>query len=245
MALRSNLSLYAAAALTVAALTAMIPASASASEKLAPGAAGADISWPQCGGGYPAGYSFGIVGVTGGHPFSGNDCFASEFDWAWSTGSPQVYVNLDYGVRRDGPLKCASDDEGCQAYNYGYDSAQWAYGYADSQSGGASSRLSNWWLDVETNNVWSESGDRNSYVIQGALDFLQRTAGKNAGVYSTSYQWGLIAGSYAPPGTPNWVAGANGLDDTGKCSAGFWPGAHVTAIQYLNWDLDLDQNRAC
>ena len=156
-----------------------------------------------------------------------------------------LYINLDYGQRQDGPLLCAAADAGCQAYNYGYDSAAWARQYAHDQTNGASDTVGLWWLDVETENYWSDSTDQNSYVIQGALDYLQRTSGRTTGVYSTSHMWGLLAGSFAPPNTPNWVAGAEGIDDYGKCSASLWPGAPVWAIQYLNFDIDLDQNTSC
>jgi hypothetical protein len=207
---------------------------------------GTDISWPQCGGFTPTvNYNFGIVGVTGGHPFSGNDCFASEYAWARSTGRPELYINLDYGQSTAGPLRCLPEDTGCLAYNYGYQAATWAYGYASDVTGGLTQSQNWWWLDVETDNYWSGDTVQNAYVIQGALDFLQRKMNKTTGVYSTSYQWGLIAGGYAPPQTPNWVAGASSIDDYEKCGASLWPGGVVRAIQFLNYDLDLDQNRAC
>ena len=41
------------------------------------------------------GYGFGIVGVTGGHPFSQNGCLGAEWSWATSSGSGGgLYVNL-------------------------------------------------------------------------------------------------------------------------------------------------------
>jgi hypothetical protein len=46
---------------------------------------GNDISWPQCGGSYPAGQAFGLVGVNGGLANDQNPCFASELAWAWSS----------------------------------------------------------------------------------------------------------------------------------------------------------------
>jgi hypothetical protein len=245
MVLRRKLFLL-ASGLLAAGFLAVLPGSVSAAGTVPSGGIGSDISWPQCGSDNPAGaYSFGIIGVTGGHPFSTNDCFGSEFAWAQSTGTPQMYINLDYGQRDSGPLVCAGNDTGCQAYNYGYDSAQWAYYYAGQQSGGASNAVGTWWLDVETQNYWSDDRDQNTYVIQGALDYLQRSQGKTVGVYSTSWMWEQLAGSFAPPNTPNWIAGANGLDDTGKCEASLWPGGQVWAIQYLNFDLDLDQNLGC
>ena len=241
-----RLSQLALAALTAVSLGAGLPASAYAGGTLPTGAVGPDLSWPQCGGSFPHDpYTFGIIGVTGGHPFRGNDCLADEVRWARAAGSVQLYVNLDYGQRNNGPLTCLPDDTGCQAYDYGYQSAQWAYKYASDQSGGYTLTAGTWWLDVETENYWSDDSVQNAYVIQGALDFLQRKLNKITGVYSTSYQWGQIAGGFAPPGTPNWVAGASGLDDYGKCGASIWPGATVWAIQYLNFDLDLDQNYSC
>jgi hypothetical protein len=244
MALRGRFS-YFAAAILGAGFLAVLPSSASAAGTIPSGAVGSDISWPQCGTDYPAGYGFGIIGVTGGRPFTGNDCLATEFAWAQATGNPQFYLNLAYGESKDGPLQCADGDEGCNAYNYGYNSAQWARQYAHDQTGGASDAIGGWWLDVETENTWSDDTDQNSYVIQGALDYLQRTAGRTVGIYSTSYMWGELAGSFGPPNTPNWVAGANGLDDVAKCSAALWPGGQVWAIQYLNFDIDLDQNTGC
>jgi hypothetical protein len=248
MALRRKFSLL-ASALLAASFLAVLPSPAAAAGSIPTGAIGSDISWPQCGLSLasPNYYAFGVVGVTGGHPFSANGCFADEFAWARSNWlAPQLYLNLDYGLRQDGPLTCGVNDIGCQAYNYGYDSASWAHQFAHDQTAGASDSVGIWWLDVETGNYWNDSStDANSYVIQGALDYLQRTVGTTAGVYSTPWMWAELAGSFAPPNTPNWVAGANGLDDVGKCSASLWPGGQVWAIQYLNFDIDLDQNLGC
>src|SRR6202171_6596818 len=58
-----------------------------------PGATGSDISYPQCGGAYPAG-AFGIVGVNGGYPFVHyNSCLADEY-----SHSPHaaLYINTGY-----------------------------------------------------------------------------------------------------------------------------------------------------
>jgi hypothetical protein len=245
MAIRRR-SFVLASALLVAGLLAALPGPATAAGPIKSGALGADISWPQCGGANPSGgYGFGIIGVTGGRPFTGNDCFASQFAWAQSTGSPQMYINVAYGQRAAAPLLCTADDAACQAYNYGYESARWGYQYAAKQSNNASDALGVWWLDVETGNNWSDDTDLNSYVIQGALDYLQLIKGKTVGVYSTSYQWGLIAGSFAPPSTPNWVAGATSLGDRLKCSAPLWPGGQVWAAQAVNSDINLDQNFGC
>lgn len=247
MALRQRLSLLTTAAITAAALLAALPGTAYAAGTIVPGSVGPDVSWPQCGSAIPADvpYRFGVVGATGGTPFTDNPCFASEFSWALTTWNPEVYINLDYGQRVDGPLQCAATDAGCQAYNYGSDAAAEAMSHASIESNGVTNSLSVWWLDVETGNNWSDSTDLNSYVIQGALDYIQRHQGRTGGVYSTAYQWSLIAGSYAPVDTPNWVAGSSVLNDWGQCSAPLWPGGQVWAVQYLNYDLNLDQNMGC
>jgi hypothetical protein len=63
---------------------------------------GNDIAWPQCGGSYPAGQAFGIVGVNHGLANNLNSCLASELSWAAKsagnalpTGFPKaaLYVN--------------------------------------------------------------------------------------------------------------------------------------------------------
>jgi hypothetical protein len=246
MLLRRRIILLISALGAALAVAAGGAAPALASGSMPTSAVGTDISWPQCGKEYPTGYNFGIVGVTGGRPFSTNDCFASQFAWASNGMLPaQLYVNLDYGKSSVGPLECLDGEDGCLAYNYGYSAAASAYRYAARQTRGASRAVDVWWLDVETDNYWSEDALSNSYVIQGALDYLQRSMGKTVGVYSTPHQWWLIAGSFAPPQTPTWIAGAGNLDDFVKCYAQLWPGSAVWAIQYLNFDIDLDQNRAC
>ena len=246
MSSRKRLALLAALA-AASSLLAVFPATASASGTVPSEYVGADISWPQCGGGTPAdrAYQFAVLGVTGGQPFTPNPCLAAQLPWAKATGYPELYINLQYGETNNGPLHCGAQDTGCLAYNFGYETAEWAVQYASDASGGYTNGVPIWWLDVETSNAWSGNPDQNTYVIQGALDYFQRTMGRGVGVYSTSYQWGQIAGSFAPPDVPNWVAGASGLDDINSCLSPIWPGAPVWAIQYLNYDLNLDQDVGC
>jgi hypothetical protein len=245
--LRSRLSLLAAVAATAASLLAALPGTAYAAGTVPSEYVGADISWPQCGGSTPTDrvYQFAIIGVTGGQPFSPNPCLATEYRWAAASGFPELYVNLQYGETNNGPLHCSDQDTGCLAYNYGYETVEWAVRYASDSTGGATNSAPIWWLDVETENAWSNDPDQNAYVIQGALDYLQLAFNRGVGVYSTSYQWSEIAGSFAPPGIPNWVAGAAALNDSNACLSPIWPGAQVWAVQYLNLDLDLDQDVGC
>jgi hypothetical protein len=69
-------------------------------------ATGNDVSWPQCGGLYPQGQAFGIVGVNGGLANTQNGCFADELSWAWtSTGksAPGVLQKAALSVNTSDP----------------------------------------------------------------------------------------------------------------------------------------------
>lgn len=211
-----------------------------------PGAVGFDISWPQCGGPYPAGpLAFGVVGVNHGKANTKNPCLRSQFRWAASGGAtPGVYLNLNSPPKGTyssliGPGgRCRPGDAGCVAYNYGYNAAAFAMAYARSQG----AVTSEWWLDVETMNTWSADVRVNARVIQGAIDYLQR---KNAsvGVYSTPYQWREIAGRYAP-GLPVWTAGAESLAEAkSRCSPAYaFGGGRVVLVQYVE---QFDTNYRC
>ena len=92
---------------------------------------------------------------------------------------------------------------------------------------------------------WSDNTGLNARVVAGAIDYL-KTTGHRIGVYSTRRQWNEITGGWNPgSGIGNWVAGADSLDDFSRCGANLWDGAPVWVVQYLNWDLDLDQDRSC
>ena len=124
-----------AAAGGVLALTvALIAASSGHTESFYPeGAAGYDVSFPQCGGSLPSGGAFAIVGVTNGLAWSANPCLGTEYAWAASKPSaPSFYTNtgnpgpISTHWNRPGPATCANpssySDEGC-AYNYGWNAA--------------------------------------------------------------------------------------------------------------------------
>ena len=57
-----------------------------------------DISWPQCPDTFPEGeFEFAVIGLTGGKPFTSNNCFAAQYRWARTAEvNPDVYINLDF-----------------------------------------------------------------------------------------------------------------------------------------------------
>jgi hypothetical protein len=188
---------------------------------------GNDISWPQCGGAFPAKAGFGIVGVTGGRPFTQNSCLAAEWQWALSAkGAPAYYMNLSNPG--------TSDPSG-----YGASAASYALNYASSATGASSAVSHVWWIDVETANTWAGSQAQNAAVVQGALTYLKQHTNKSVGIYSTGYQWGVITGG-VHLGAPVWAAGASSASSApSMCGTGF-TGKPVKVVQYPAGAYDGD-----
>lgn len=206
-----------------------------------PGTSGYDISWPQCAGPYPPAAPVAVVGVNDGVAFSENPCYASEARWAGQALTTYVNLNApegsDPGQWDQGPASpCPSGDLGCEAYNYGYQSAQQSL--AEAAASGHPSRI--WWLDVETANYWTSSTAVNDQVIAGALAAI-RAAGDWVGIYSTNYQWNLIAGSYRP-GVPAWYPTGSGPapDYQPWCTPGSFAGGPVDLVQHAAGSFDGD-----
>lgn len=207
----------------------------------AAGSTGYDVSWPQCGGALPEGEGFAIVGVTGGKSFSGNPCLDDQMTWA-SGRDPSLYINTNGAPKRYTHAECNRRDADCLNYNYGRDAASWAVEYAARNGAG---HIQRYWLDVETMNSWSRDKGANSEAIRGFREGLENAGKTVMGVYSTSYQWGRIAGSYAP-GLDNWVP-RPGIewpgDAEGECrSTPSFAGGRVVMIQA--WET-FDENYAC
>ena len=186
---------------------------------------GNDISFPQCGGSYPATSAFGIVGVNDGRPYTANPCFVAEYRWARSSGIVEYYVNTANPGTTD-------------PYGYGLDAARDAYAYATGRASAGPGHL--WWLDVETANSWSPDQGANAAVIAGAIAFF-RSQGVAVGIYSTRYQWGLITGGVSIPAIPNWVPGAqNAAEAPSFCAARrSFTGGPVVMAQYTS-GVDYD-----
>jgi hypothetical protein len=210
------------------------------STRVESGGMGFDVSWPQCArpGSPKAGplpalprRSLAVVGVSGWAMHSYNPCLGSEVSWARRASSAYqlyMFINSPPSARDGdgtGPGGTCSRKSGsawrrCVSYNYGYNAAQEAVGYA--RAHGVHSAM--WWLDVENENgtcapgMWSaESRGRwwscdswlNAVTLQAAITAL-RANHLTAGVYCTATQWRQITGGYVPSGhIPIWIAGAH------------------------------------
>jgi hypothetical protein len=213
--------------LFIAVLGAAVLAAGVGTAAVALGRYGNDISWPQCGGAFPAKAGFGIVGVNGGRPFTQNPCLGPEWQWALSNkGAPAYYMNL-------------SNPGTADPAGYGAQAAAYALNYASSVTGASSAVGHAWWIDVETGNTWSSNQAANAAVVQGALKYLKQHTAKSVGIYSTGYQWGVITGG-VHLGAPVWAAGASSAASApSMCGTGF-TGKPVKVVQYPAGSYDGD-----
>lgn len=221
--------------------------------------AGNDISYPQCGGSYPSGSAFGIVGVNDGIVYSANPCLASELSWAQATGHPAFYANTadpgpavstrwPTGQTAGGQYCDGSNSLSC-SYVYGYLAAQDSF--KDAAAVTTSAAALPWWLDVETGNSWetlesqygqtTSSQQNDTAALQGAVAGLQAEGVASVGFYSTGYQWGQITGGAQLTG-PDWVAGfRNARAAADGCTpANSFSGGAVALTQYPAAGYDAD-----
>ena len=201
------------------------------SDPYEPGSTGFDISWPQCGGSYPAAdHPVAIVGVNDGRAMTDNPCFGSE--WAWAGNRPSVYLNTNAPPADYSAPGCTTTS--CTGHAYGVAAAAYAM-----QAVKANSALPiMWWLDVETKNTWPQDPAANTAVIQGFVDELS-SAGLTVGVYSTPYQWGVITGG-AAFGLPLWEAGAPQNDPGSYCTGHPFAGGRAWLAQTVAGGFDND-----
>ncbi len=116
-----------------------------------------------------------------------------------------------------------------------------------------------WWLDVETANTWQSGStgiEMNVADLQGMVSALQSAGATTApdvvGAYSTSYQWGQIAGNTDSPslyngvsnnlyGIPDWIPGARSSSGAqSNCSLPSFTGGTVTVTQWFAHPVDGD-----
>ena len=194
-----------------------------------------DLSWPNCEIRSVQNNELGIVGVTGGLSFRASPCVAQETRLFKNYG---LYMNSGYpglvkaAKFQSTPLSCEAMDESCISYNYGYNAALYAIHYASLQ--GAHSNI--WWIDVETENSWSENSSYNVSTLRGMVDAIKHSMILNAvGFYSNSRQWKIITGDWKNH-LPSWVATGNNSYDlaTTYCRANDFTSGGTWLSQYVN-----------
>jgi hypothetical protein len=103
-----------------------------------------------------------------------------------------------------------------------------------------------WWLDVETGNSWETgtTGQANNVAdLQGMVATFE-AAGASVGIYSTSYQWGVItggstAGNLGP--LPAWIPGARRQSSAqSNCSLPSFTNGDVLMTQWFGHPYDGD-----
>ena len=246
-----------------AAVALMTVGSAAASSSV-----GFDISYPQCGGAFPSGGAFGIVGVNGGLPFSANPCLGlganpSELQWAGmnaslyaNTADPGPALSSHWPNGQTTPKQCntatnpGADTAECH-YDYGWNAAQDSYqdavnayvslGWA--AAGAARTPVANnWWLDVETANSWTSTSTLNVQALQGEVDYLASVGASSVGFYSSPSAWQTITKSTTLFSVyPSWVAGASSLTDAqSRCGTAGFTGGSTSLVQFVSGGFDND-----
>jgi len=225
---------------------------------------GNDISYPQCGGRLPSGQAFGIVGVNGGLANTNNPCFTTQLAWAQtSTGlasqpKAALYVNTanpghastvwptsniaDGQVIANPYGTCDGSEGAACAYVYG-----WTRAYEDATIRSVPAPAAfKWWLDVETANSWSSTDlNANAASLEGMTEYFT-SIGAKVGLYSTSYQWGMIVGALPAAsnlnGLESWIPGALSIKGAqSNCkNAPLTVGGRVSVTQYVSKRLDYD-----
>src|SRR2546423_7069119 len=160
---------------------------------------GYDISYPQCGGRYPANPAFAIVGVNRGIVFKANPCLGkgtagpSQLEWAGidaqlyaNTGNPRPQLSSHWPHDQTAPRECATpakpdpDTADC-AYDYGWNAAAASYATAVvayvslgwAPQGATRTPIDNHWgLDVETANSWRDDTSLNVAAPPGGRGHL-------------------------------------------------------------------------
>ena len=207
------------------------------------GTTGVDMGWPNCTTSVPSA-SFGIVGVTDGLVYSSSPCLAKEASYFknLSLSVNTGWYNKSTHINATSPKVCATGDNNCLAYNYGYNAGLSAINTA--RSVGVSSTT--WWLDVETSNTWNTDVVQNQKSLQGEHDAFVANGATTVGVYSTTAQWQSITGSWQN----NWPSWGATTWTTAKqaqtyCTGHAFTGGTSYLMQYRPRNSKVDRDVAC
>lgn len=216
---------------------------AAAQGRYSKGTIGIDVSWANCTASVPRA-TFGIVGVTDGLGYSSSPCIAKEARYFKNLS---LYVNTGWyskstHINATSPKVCATGDNNCLAYNYGYNAGLYAINAA--KSVGVSSAM--WWLDVETSNTWNTDVVQNRNSLQGEYDAFVAKGATTVGVYSTTAQWQSITGGWQN-NWPLWGATAWTTIKQAQtyCTGHAFTGGKSYLIQYRPGNSKVDQDVVC
>jgi len=218
-------------AITAALVTAAVATQGSDASTSTTYTHGYDVSWPQCsdsGNGskaahMPSGGTYVILGLTHGAGHTVNPCLGAQLQWAKDhhvmVGAYLVpsYPTAKELARADsGPYgNCGTNDVACRAGNDGSRQAREALNTM--RAAGVPAPMV--WVDVEFRHKypWSKNQSVNARVVDGVIKRLQ-SGGVAVGVYTTSYMWQHIVGSYRV-NLPNWLPAGDGkvADAEAKC----------------------------
>jgi len=203
---------------------------------------GQDISWPNCNNLKFKPLNFGIVGVNGGLSFHPNPCLSEEallyrqnLSLYVNTGFPGSPYDIKF---KSVPNECSIKDVNCLAYNYGFNAGKYSADYA--LTNGVVSN--NWWLDVETDNSWSNSPSNNIYSLIGEIAAINQSLKPNLiGIYSTPAQWQVLTYNWKNY-LPEWLATNSNYKYVAysACKVKSFTGGKIILAQYIGkTDLDL------
>jgi hypothetical protein len=229
-------------------ITLVSSSSASALSPFTRGTTGIDASWPKqnCDlvqKSRPAA-AFGIIGVNHGLDFTYNNClsqeagtFGNNYSLYLNTGYPGISYSLKY---QSYPRHCSEFSNQCLAYNYGYNDAKLSIKYADLNNAHAT----NWWLDVETDNSWTDNPFVNVSELQGTIAAIkQYTFFSTIGFYSLQDQWFILTGDWD---NDYFAWTATGADNKAAaveaCREPSFTGGKLLLAQYT---LKLDEDYVC
>jgi peptidoglycan hydrolase-like protein with peptidoglycan-binding domain len=216
---------------------------------------GYDVSWPQCsssGNGSRAAHmprdgAYVILGLTHGAGHTVNPCLGAQLSWAKAHNMmvgaylvPSYPTPQQLGRAGSGPYgNCGAKDLACRAGNDGW--KQGSEALATMRRAGAPAPMV--WVDVEFRHKfkWSQNHPVNAKVVEGVIKRLQ-IGGVGVGVYTTSYMWAHIVGSYRVY-LPNWLPAGSGKVDDAKAKCRSTGSGGVTWIgQYTR---TFDENVTC
>jgi hypothetical protein len=228
---------------------------------------GYDVSYLDCDTPLPEAFSFGVVNVNHGRPYTANPCFASQVTWALN-GSSQTQPVLSFYLNTANPgpehsaywpvrgtpypRACDGSSSADCAYDFGWLFAQHAFTRAADVVGPTTAYTSQWWLDVETANRWSDDQAANVATLLGTIDALHNQGVRQVGIYATRSHWAEITGARSAESPvnapfaalPNWIPRL-GLRDAAedRCS----PSESLTGgpVQLVQYEFFLDKDIAC